>query len=58
MVILIMKGQVKDDDNEYVVVSKVNYKDKFYYYLVNMKNDGDLKFCYEDGEVPVDFEEE
>lgn len=28
---------VLDDDNEYVVVSKINYENKFYYYLVDIK---------------------
>ncbi len=44
-----------DDDNEYVVVSKVNYQGKFYYYLVDIKNNGNLKFCYEDGEELVEL---
>ncbi len=48
---------VLDDDNEYVVVSKINYKDKFYYYLVDIKNHGNLKFCYEDGEELVELED-
>ena len=26
-----------DDKNEYVVVSKINVKDKYYYYLVDIK---------------------
>lgn len=46
---------VLDDDNEYVVVSKINYKEKFYYYLVDIKNNGNLKFCYEDGEELVEL---
>ena len=28
---------VLDDDNEYVVVSKANYNDKTYYYIINSK---------------------
>lgn len=47
-----------DDDNEYVVVSKINYENKFYYYLVDMNNDGNFKFCYEDGEELVEFVDE
>ena len=35
---------VLDDDNE-----------KFYYYLVDIKNNGNLKFCYEDGEELVEL---
>ena len=36
-----------DDNNEYVVVSKVAYEDKVYYYLVDKNNNANLKFCYE-----------
>ncbi len=46
---------VLDDDNEYVVVSKINYENKFYYYLVDIKSNGNLKFCYEDGENLVEL---
>ena len=37
-----------DDNNEYVVVSKVNYENKVYYYLVDKNSKKDVKFCYED----------
>lgn len=44
-----------DDNNRYVVVSKINYNDKIYYYLVNMNSnnkdkfsyDNNVKFCYD-----------
>ena len=39
-----------NDNNEYMVVSKANYKDKKYYFLIDTKNLGNIKFCYEDGE--------
>lgn len=35
-----------DDNNEYVVVSKANYDNKIYYYLVDIANDKNIKFCY------------
>mgnify|MGYP003298992156 CR=1 FL=1 len=37
-----------DDNNEYVVVSKVNYENKYYYYLIDMEDPENLMFCYED----------
>lgn len=43
-----------DDDNKYVVVSKINYENKNYYYLVN-SNNNNLKFCYEDNEELVEI---
>ncbi len=38
---------VLDDDNEYVVVSKVNYQAKIYYYLIDKNNLKNIKFCIE-----------
>lgn len=37
-----------DDNNEYVVVGKVNYENKYYYYLIDMEEPENLMFCYED----------
>lgn len=47
------------DEKEYVVVSKVNYQNINYYYIVEIKNINNLKFLYEDkGElVEIDNEE-
>ena len=39
---------VLDDDNEYVVVSKVNYENKTYYYLLDQETNEKPIFCYED----------
>ena len=36
-----------DDNNEYVVVSKISYEDKIYYYLVDKNKNENIKFCYE-----------
>ena len=44
-----------DDKNEYVVVSKINVKDKYYYYLVDIKNNENLKFCYQNDEELVEL---
>lgn len=44
-----------DDNNEYVVVSKVNYENKNYYYIVDKNKNENLKFCYEDGEELVEL---
>lgn len=37
-----------DDNNKYVITSKINYENKTYYYLVDRDNNDNLKFCYED----------
>ena len=46
---------ILDDDNEYVVVSKVNYENKIYYYLVDMNKHENIMFCYEDSEELVEL---
>ena len=37
-----------DDNNEYVVVGKVSFENKNYYYLIDMEDSENLMFCYED----------
>lgn len=54
MVINIKDTLTLDDDNEYVVVSKTNYKDKTYYYLLDKNNNKNFMFCYENGEELVE----
>ena len=46
-----------DDKNDYVVVSKINYENKIYYYLVDINNNDNLKFCYEDNNELVEIED-
>lgn len=46
-----------DDNNEYVVVSKVNYENRNYYYLIDMNNPDNLMFCYEDNEDLVELKD-
>ena len=43
------------DNNEYVVVSKISYEDKIYYYLVDKNDNANLKFCYENGDSLVEL---
>lgn len=49
---------VLDDDNEYVVVSKVNYETQEYYYILDKYNSSNYKFCYLDNEELVEVENE
>ena len=47
-----MNIDVKDvitlnDNNKYVVCAVANYFDKKYYYLVDIKDNANIKFCYE-----------
>ena len=44
------------DNNEYVVVSKIDYENKTYYYLVDNNNHNNLKFCYLDNDELVEIE--
>jgi len=45
------------DKNDYVVVSKINYENKIYYYLVDINKNDNLKFCYEDNNELVEIED-
>ena len=38
---------VLSDNNKYLVVSKINYNDNIYYYLIDEKNNENIKFCCE-----------
>lgn len=49
---------VLDDDNEYVVVSKANYNDKTYYYILNNNDNSDFKFCYQENDELVEIEDD
>lgn len=37
------------DNHEYVVVSKAKYNETDYYYLLDIKDNTNAKFCYIDG---------
>ena len=43
-----------DDNNKYVVVSKVYYEGKDFLYLVDVNNNANLKFCYVDNDELVE----
>ena len=36
-----------DDGNNYAVVSKTRIEDKIYYYIMDIDNNANYKFCYE-----------
>lgn len=46
-----------DDNNDYVVISKANYDNKIYYYLLDKNKKDNVKFCYEDDEELVEIED-
>ena len=52
MIIEIKDTLTLDDNNQYVVASKINYADKDYYFLLN-KNKTDYKFVYLDNDELV-----
>lgn len=39
---------VLDNQNEYVVVSKTNYNNIAYYYLIDINHPSNVKICYQD----------
>lgn len=42
-----------DDDNKYVIVSKVVIKNINYYYLIDINNVKNVKFCQEERETII-----
>lgn len=55
MIINIKDTLILDDNNEYVVISKINYENKNYYYLLDRNNLKNVKFCYEDNNELVEI---
>ena len=55
MIINIKDTLTLDDNNEYVVVSKVNVDDKNYFYLIDKNDNSNLKFCYQDNDELVEL---
>lgn len=43
------------DKNEYVVVSKANYNDEVYYYLIDKNDSRNIMFCYQDNNQMVEL---
>lgn len=56
MIINIKDILTLDDNNEYVVVSKVKHNNKDYYYLIDKNNNKNIKFCYGDNDELVEIE--
>ena len=46
-----------DDGNEYVVISKTNYNNKEYYYLLDKHNFENPLFCYEENNKLKELED-
>jgi hypothetical protein len=57
MIINIKDTLTLDDNNEYVVISKINYESKNYYYLLDKNNNDNFKFCYEDNDELVEIDD-
>ena len=55
MIINIKDTLTLDDNNQYVVVSKINYDNKIYYCLINNSSNTNLKFCIEENEELVEI---
>lgn len=55
MIINIKDTLTLDDNNEYVVVSKVNVDDKNYFYLIDKNDNSNVKFCYQDNDELVEL---
>ncbi len=45
------------DDNRYVVASKAKYENKEYLYLIDIKNNENIKFCYLNGDEVVESDD-
>ncbi len=45
-----------DDNIKYVVVSKVFYENRNYYYIIDKENMKNIKFVYEDNNELVEFD--
>ncbi len=56
MIINIKDILTLDDNNEYVVISKVKHNNKDYYYLIDKNNNKNIKFCYGDNDELVEIE--
>jgi len=41
------------DKNEYLVISKIDYQNNTYYYLIDEKNNENVKFCLEKSETKL-----
>ena len=55
MIINIKDTLTLDDNNEYVVVSKISVDDKNYFYLIDKNDNSNVKFCYQDNDELVEL---
>ena len=55
MIINIKDTLTWDDNNEYVVVSKISVDDKNYFYLIDKNDNSNVKFCYQDNDELVEL---
>ena len=55
MIINIKDTLTLDDNNEYVVVSKVNADNRNYFYLIDKNDNANVKFCYQDNHELVEL---
>lgn len=55
MIINIKDTLFLEDNNEYVVVSKIDYENKKYYCLIDINNSENLKFCYQENDELVEL---
>ena len=46
-----------NDNNKYVVVSKALYDSKNYFFLLDINNDTNIKFCYLDNNELIESED-
>lgn len=49
---------ILDDNNSYIIVKKIDYNSKKYYYISDINNKENMKYLYEDGNELVEIEDE
>lgn len=49
---------ILNDNNSYIVVKKIDYNNKKYYYISDINNKENIKYLYEDGNELVEIEDE
>lgn len=49
---------ILDDDNQYVVVKKLNIENIIYYYIIDINNFKNIKYLYENGNELIEIEDE
>ncbi len=42
------------DDNKYAVISKAQYENREYFYLIDINNNENMKFCYIEGDELIE----